>query len=81
MILDTDLGATSLMDPSCPRYCERLQCSFDSFSHFSRQGTKWTHEVGSEMMFDSLVKENEIPISEKDQIFIKALIAGEHSRV
>jgi hypothetical protein len=33
------------------------------------------------MMLDFLVKENEIPISEKDQNFIKALIAGEHSRV
>ena len=32
------------------------------------------------MMFDSLVKENEIPISEKDQNFIKALIAGDRSR-
>ncbi|KIM40306.1 hypothetical protein M413DRAFT_446483 [Hebeloma cylindrosporum] len=43
-------------------------------------GSTWTHELGSEMMFDSLVKENEIPISQRDQTFIKALIAGDHSR-
>ena len=54
--------------------------TLDSLSYFIRKGTKWTHEIGSEMMFDSLVKENEIPISEKDQIFIKALISGDHSR-
>ena len=31
-------------------------------------------------MFDSLVKENGIALSKKDEMFIKALIAGEASR-
>ncbi|KAF9558393.1 HD-domain/PDEase-like protein [Agrocybe pediades] len=41
---------------------------------------KWRHEDGSEMMFDALVKDHKINISEEDQKFVKALIAGEHSR-
>ncbi|PPQ80277.1 hypothetical protein CVT26_008850 [Gymnopilus dilepis] len=44
--------------------------------------TKWQHEMGSEMMFDALIAD--LPESEKipleDQNFIKALIAGDHSR-
>ena len=45
-----------------------------------RKDGKWKHEIASEMMFDYLVRDNNIPISEKDQRFIKALIAGEPSR-
>ena len=41
---------------------------------------KWKHEMASEMMFDYLVRDNNILIPEKDQRFIKALIAGEPSR-
>ncbi|KAK7451308.1 hypothetical protein VKT23_012650 [Stygiomarasmius scandens] len=40
----------------------------------------WTHERGSEMMFDFLVAENGIEIDEEDKEFVKALIAGEHAR-
>jgi hypothetical protein len=40
----------------------------------------WKHEDGSEMMFDSLVKENHIRLKKKDERFIKALIAGEPGR-
>jgi hypothetical protein len=32
------------------------------------------------MMFDSLVKENDIHLKKKDEKFIKALIAGEPGR-
>ncbi|KAF6743503.1 hypothetical protein DFP72DRAFT_932737, partial [Ephemerocybe angulata] len=39
--------------------------------------TPWQHEMGSDMMFDYLVKTYKIPISNKDVSFIKALIAGE----
>ena len=45
-----------------------------------RKDKKWKHEDASEMMFDYLVRDNNIPISEKDQQFVKALIAGEPSR-
>ncbi|KAF5309226.1 hypothetical protein D9619_012739 [Psilocybe cf. subviscida] len=40
----------------------------------------WSHEVGSEMMFDYLVEENQIDIPLEDQRFVKALIAGDKSR-
>ncbi|KAF7776488.1 hypothetical protein Agabi119p4_4881 [Agaricus bisporus var. burnettii] len=43
-------------------------------------GKKWRHEQGSEMMFDFMISEYEIPISEEDQQFIKALIAGDPSK-
>ncbi|KAF9474606.1 HD-domain PDEase-like protein [Pholiota conissans] len=43
--------------------------------------TPWTHEVGSEMMLEYLLKENKIPMPVEDQEFVKALIAGDHSRV
>lgn len=46
-----------------------------------RKDVKWTHEMGSELMFDDLVAKNNIPLLEKDHKFIKALIAGEHARV
>ncbi|KAF8812642.1 HD-domain/PDEase-like protein [Phlegmacium glaucopus] len=41
---------------------------------------QWSHEDGSEIMFDYLVRDNNIPIPMKDQQFIKALIAGQSSR-
>ncbi|KAF8189702.1 hypothetical protein BJ912DRAFT_925872 [Pholiota molesta] len=37
--------------------------------------------LGSEMMFNYLVEDNKIPMSTEDQDFVKALIAGEYSRV
>ncbi|KAH9928821.1 uncharacterized protein B0H18DRAFT_1155264 [Fomitopsis serialis] len=43
-------------------------------------GTKWKHEDSSDMMFDALIQENDLDISEDDASFIKALIAGETSR-
>ena len=51
-----------------------------SYAIRNRKGEHWKHEYASEMMFDYLVRDNNIPISEKDQRFIKALIAGEPSR-
>jgi hypothetical protein len=45
-----------------------------------RKDEKWKHEYASEMMFDYLVRDNNILIPEKDQLFIKALIAGEPTR-
>lgn len=45
-----------------------------------RPDRKWQHEQGSEMMLDFMVSEYEIPISQKDQQFIKALIAGDPSK-
>lgn len=41
----------------------------------------WTHEQGSELMFDYLVRENNIDRPQADYDFIKALIAGEPERV
>ncbi|KAJ2926166.1 hypothetical protein H1R20_g10921, partial [Candolleomyces eurysporus] len=41
------------------------------------KGCGWQHELGSEMMFDYIVKNYSIPISDKDARFIKALIAGD----
>jgi hypothetical protein len=32
------------------------------------------------MMFDSIISEYGIPMPEKDQQFIKALVAGDHSK-
>lgn len=49
-------------------------------SRSHRPGASWKHEQASEMMLDDLVRENNIPITEEDQNFIKALILGEHSR-
>ncbi|KAK1219456.1 hypothetical protein PQX77_017828 [Marasmius sp. AFHP31] len=43
-------------------------------------GEDWTHEQGSEMMLDSLVKHNDIEIADKDLAFIKALILGKPER-
>ena len=51
-----------------------------SYAIHNRKGEHWKHEYASEMMFDYLVRDNNIPIPEKDQRFIKALIAGEPSQ-
>ena len=51
-----------------------------SYTIHDRKGEQWKHEDASEMMFDYLVRDNNISIPEKDQQFIKALIAGEPSR-
>ncbi|GLB33172.1 putative metal dependent phosphohydrolases with conserved 'HD' motif [Lyophyllum shimeji] len=40
-------------------------------------GRRWKHEHASVMMFDALVRENDIDMSPKDERFIKALISGE----
>jgi hypothetical protein len=53
---------------------------FLSYAIHNRKDEDWKHENASEMMFDYLVRDNNIPIPEKDQLFIKALIAGEPSR-
>lgn len=42
--------------------------------------SNWRHEEGSELMFDSLVKNNDIYLNKKDERFIKALIAGDPGR-
>ncbi|EPQ59809.1 HD-domain/PDEase-like protein [Gloeophyllum trabeum ATCC 11539] len=44
------------------------------------EGSTWTHEEGSEMMFDDMVSSNRIDISEADAEFVKALIAGDSKR-
>ncbi|KZP19123.1 HD-domain/PDEase-like protein [Athelia psychrophila] len=44
------------------------------------KGKSWHHEDASEMMFDDLIKQNEIQFSEEDATFVKALIAGEPAR-
>ena len=44
-------------------------------------GTKWTHEEASEMMFDDLIKKNDIKIPSEDTEFVKALISGNPKRV
>jgi hypothetical protein len=82
MIWATGRGPMSGMGFSCPKHCEPC---FDFFFAYRsslkfRKGSKWQHEQGSELMFDSLVKENDIYLNEKDERFIKALIAGEPSR-
>ena len=51
-----------------------------SYAINDRNSKDWKHEDASEMMFDYLVRDNNISIPEKDQLFIKALIAGEPSR-
>lgn len=38
---------------------------------------KWEHEEGSELMFDALIDENDIEISDEDRNFVKDLIRGE----
>jgi len=49
------------------------------FLSFSRPGTTWQHEQGSELMLDRMIAEYEIPITAKDRSF-KALIAGDPSK-
>ncbi|KAF5343308.1 hypothetical protein D9756_011590 [Leucocoprinus leucothites] len=43
-------------------------------------GRRWWHELGSEMMLDHMIAEYGIPITAKDQRFVKALIAGDPSK-
>ncbi|KNZ80826.1 SAM domain and HD domain-containing protein 1 [Termitomyces sp. J132] len=43
-------------------------------------GRSWKHEDASVMMFDALVRENEIPMKAEDEAFIKALISGDPSQ-
>ncbi|KAF7979517.1 hypothetical protein HWV62_42088 [Athelia sp. TMB] len=44
------------------------------------KGKKWKHEDASEMMFDDLIKRNDIQYPEEDATFVKALIAGEPAK-
>ncbi len=75
-------GITCSYQPSCKRFITSSLFSFKVFDAYThRKGVKWSHEMGSEMMFDDLVSKNRIPLPEKDHKFIKALIAGEHARV
>ncbi|EUC66582.1 DNA replication factor C, large subunit [Rhizoctonia solani AG-3 Rhs1AP] len=39
-------------------------------------GTKWTHEMGSEMMFDAICADYDVNLSMDEQNFIKDLIRG-----
>ncbi|KAG9105682.1 hypothetical protein FRC07_009124 [Ceratobasidium sp. 392] len=39
-------------------------------------GTKWSHEMGSEMMFDAICADYDVDLSEDEQNFIKDLIRG-----
>ncbi|KZT13237.1 HD-domain/PDEase-like protein [Laetiporus sulphureus 93-53] len=41
---------------------------------------KWRHEDASDMMFDALLKDNELELEERDASFIKALILGDPSK-
>ncbi|ETW84707.1 hypothetical protein HETIRDRAFT_313664, partial [Heterobasidion irregulare TC 32-1] len=41
---------------------------------------KWKHEDASEMMFDDMIRQYDLGISEQDATFIKALIAGDKTR-
>lgn len=50
------------------------------FEDFYRPRSLWKHEQASEMMFDELVRENNMPLSVEDQAFVKALITGMRSR-
>ncbi|KAG9095859.1 hypothetical protein FRC06_009342 [Ceratobasidium sp. 370] len=42
-------------------------------------GAKWSHEMGSEMMFDAICSEYDVELSEDEQNFIKDLIRGRPS--
>jgi len=81
MTLDMDLGVMYGMECSCQRLCEQIEFHrLYLLIEASRKGTKWTHEVASEMMLDALIQENNVPIPKEDQEFIKALIAGDPLR-
>lgn len=43
-------------------------------------GNKWKHEDASDMMFDTLVRENDLELPEDDVAFVKALIAGDRTK-
>lgn len=45
-----------------------------------RPGKKWRHEDASEMMFDALIKQDHVDVSEREAIIVKALIASDPSR-
>ncbi|KAI9512761.1 HD-domain/PDEase-like protein [Russula earlei] len=47
---------------------------------FLPKDRNWQHEDASEMMFDDMMKQYDLDISEKDVEFIKALIAGDWTR-
>lgn len=56
---------------------KRVLTAADSFAESNhRIGSTWTHEDASEMMFDDLVRSNNIDIDEDDVNFIKDLIQG-----
>ncbi|KAG9095269.1 hypothetical protein FS749_010778, partial [Ceratobasidium sp. UAMH 11750] len=38
--------------------------------------TKWSHEMGSEMMFDAICSQHDVELSEDEQNFVKDLIRG-----
>ena len=45
-------------------------------SRFTSPGKKWCHEDASRMMFDALLKENDLEMEKDDADFVKALIMG-----
>ncbi len=52
----------------------------DYIHRISSPHKKWRHEDASEMMFDDLIKEDHVMVSEREAIIIKALISGDSSR-
>ena len=75
-------GVTSGIVSSFQWPCEfwNSLCSSHLSDATHRKGRGWTHEQGSEMMFDYLIEDKGIKLSPKDADFIKALIAGEPSK-
>jgi deoxynucleoside triphosphate triphosphohydrolase SAMHD1 len=55
-------------------------CLFTERSRLVGSLKDWQHEQGSVLMFDYIIKEENIPMSEKDVNFVKALIDGDPSK-
>ena len=53
-----------------------------TFEHFiqNRIDKNWSHEIQSEVMFRSLIKENHIDIEKNDVNFIISLIQGKYQK-
>lgn len=53
-----------------------VQTGFGVTDYDTSPESKWTHEMGSEMMFDALCSEYDIDLTSDEQDFIKDLIRG-----
>ncbi|CAE6458669.1 unnamed protein product [Rhizoctonia solani] len=51
----------------------------NKFIHAVSPGTNWTHEMGSEMMFDAICNDYDVDLTTDEQNFIKDLIRGRPS--